>query len=218
MQNHKPVHSEVEAHLGVARLRDYLELASGDTENALAIYRWNSKVSSSLFEVLAVVEISLRTALDRSMQMQFTGVQDWLMDFSDPGVGLNVITQSKISAATNRIRKRGLQPTHELVLSELNFGFWTYLLARNYESVLWTPALRHAFPGLEPANRAVAFQSVLRLRRLRNLIAHHEPIYARDLHHDLNEALIFLSWLSPQLSQWVQEDERVSQLMASRPF
>jgi hypothetical protein len=217
LQNFESVQTGVEVHLGEARLHPYRILAQGDVCRALAMYRWNSQVSSSLFEVLAVVEIALRTALDVAIQAHLSPAHDWLLTPDHSGIRLNTMTQTKIGAATRRVQARGLQPTHDLVLSQLNFGFWTYLLARNYEPVLWTPALRHAFPRLTPANRAVVFQSVLRLRKLRNLIAHHESIYARNLSQDLQEALTLLSWVSQDLSDWVQEDERVSQLLASRP-
>jgi hypothetical protein len=65
-------------------------------------------------------------------------------------------------------------------------AFWERLLTRwppgklNYEMALWRPALHRAFPDSR-RRRAEVHKPLPGLRDLRNRIAHHEPIFSRDL-------------------------------------
>ncbi|MDP1711632.1 MAG: hypothetical protein Q8K86_04145 [Candidatus Nanopelagicaceae bacterium] len=49
-------------HLSVDRLSSYLESTKGATSLALALYQWNSSVSSAMFHVLGDVEVVVRNA------------------------------------------------------------------------------------------------------------------------------------------------------------
>jgi hypothetical protein len=79
------------------------------------------------------------------------------------------------------------------VVAELSFGFWTGLLANRYHARLWEPALRRSFPLLPPGvTRRSLHRRVESVRRLRNRVAHHEPVFGRDLagdHRDILELL-----------------------------
>ena len=44
---------------------------------------------------------------------------------------------------------------------------------------LWRPALRRVFPHRTPLTRIQAYQPLNALRKLRNRIAHHEPIFIK---------------------------------------
>ncbi len=96
------------------------------------------------------------------------------------------------------------------MVAELTFGFWKYLLAKTYESTLWTPALRHAFPNLRPQTRRTAYRTVDRLHVLRNRIAHHEPIHRRDLQADAQAIDCLLGWIDADLRDWA--DQRLSRI------
>lgn len=109
---------------------------------------------------------------------------------------------SHIRAARRRVYKtnRGERPSR--VITELSFGFWTFLLSRKYEASLWTGALRHSFPNLQPQERAVAYSAMQNLHTVRNRIAHHEPIYQRDLRADAADIASVLRWVNPVAERW----------------
>jgi len=48
----------------------------------------------------------------------------------------------------------------------------------------WTQCLRHAFPGLHFPKGSIVFLSVHESQVLRNRVAHHDPIFRRDLRTD----------------------------------
>lgn len=61
------------------------------------------------------------------------------------------------------------------VIRRLPMGFWLQLLSRKYESILWAPALWHAFPSWEGRSRRSIHEQIMTVWSLRNQIAHHEP-------------------------------------------
>ena len=105
-------------------------------------------------------------------------------------------------------------------MAALSFGFWVSLLGSggrmdpdgrraNYEMTLWRPALRRAFPHRTPLTRKQAHRPLNALRKLRNRIAHHEPIFARPLLEDHQRILEVTGWISPGVQAWVKHHSRV---------
>jgi len=102
-----------------------------------------------------------------------------------------------------RIIRTGDVELHGKVVAELTFGFWSRLLARHYESSLWTHALRHAFPlGL---SRGVVYDRFDKLHKLRNRVAHYEPVLS--MHHLTNWYRILekLDWLNSDYRAMVED-------------
>ena len=108
------------------------------------------------------------------------------------------------------------------VVEKLCFGFWTSLVSRggrlnessdrraDYARTLWSPALRAAFPHRAWLPRRQA-QSAL--ERLRNQIAHHEPIFERHLWGDHQHILTVTGWISPEARAWIERRSRVPGLL-----
>lgn len=109
-------------------------------------------------------------------------------------------------------------------MAALSFGFWISLLGSggrinpvgrkaNYEMTLWRPALRGAFPNCTSLTRKQAHKPLDCLRKLRNRIAHHEPIFARDLANDHQHVLDVTGWISPGVRMWIEHHSRVPTLL-----
>jgi hypothetical protein len=56
------------------------------------------------------------------------------------------------------------------------------------------------------------------IRQLRNRIAHHEPVFDRDLHGDLHRMLGLVGLRSRALSTWVREIESATSMLGERPW
>jgi hypothetical protein len=52
--------------------------------------------------------------------------------------------------------------------------------------------------------------------RLRNRIAHHEPVYGRDLAADHARLLRILAIVSTEYADWVRQHDRVPDVLATR--
>ena len=100
------------------------------------------------------------------------------------------------------------------MVSELSFGFWVAILAPRYETRLWRPALRKAFPnrprGIE---RRDIHKSINALRRLRNRVAHHEPILHRDLGRDHDQIIQLLHWTCITTAAWIAGQSRFPKML-----
>ena len=83
---------------------------------------------------------------------------------------------------------------------------------------LWRPALRRAFPHRSPLTRKQAHRPLNGLRKLRNRIAHHEPILARDLLGDHQRILDVTGWISPGVRTWIEGHSRVAALLAASNY
>lgn len=167
-----------------------------------------------MFEDLANVEVVLRNALDERLQewhRRTYGTGEW---WDDPGHILEPQRHDDVLRARSRVTK---PLTHGRVLAELNFGFWRFLLSSRYESSLWTPVLRHAFPGLSPARRSLVGDRLQRLNRLRNRIAHHEPVHRHPLASLHEDALFVAGAICPVTQDWVRRTSRVPAALAARP-
>ena len=81
------------------------------------------------------------------------------------------------------VRAGGLEHRGK-VIAGFSFGFWKYLCARHYLTSLWVDALAGAFPqhpsGPDPRSvRSDVHNRMTRVHKLRNRVAHHEPIHNR---------------------------------------
>jgi hypothetical protein len=195
----------IEAAFSVARLATYR--GDGvDTQVALGRYAWNVELSEALYPCLHALEIVLRNALDRAICEQRKDSEwllsaDWLGDLE-----LRSITNAQMN-----LMSRGMLPTHGSLMAELRFGFWTALFDRRYEQMLWPTLLAEVFPGIPRRIRTRHTISVrlTNVRRLRNRVFHHEPIWYWDsLRGDHSEIEETIGWLSPLAHELVLSIDR----------
>jgi hypothetical protein len=205
--------------LSAPRFGRYVSVA-GSGEHAAELYSWNGRLSGAVHEELGMLEVVLRNALDRQLvkyhQVALNGDGRWHADPRMPWQSARMIEQidRARAQATGNWRFPELQGK---VIAELTFGFWRYVLAAPYQSTLWAPALRHAFPYLNPARRAPVYQLVDRLNSVRNRIAHHEPIHQLNIAARHKEVLLAANWIDPAAAAWIAETSRVTTVLELRP-
>lgn len=196
--------SVIRRRLSLARLRPYESAGGGDLLNAMDLYLWNTDVSAAFYAVLQGVEVFLRNAVSDQMVIlhQDRGYEG--MWFNDPFNLLDERHHDDITNARRLLYDRSYQVTQDRMITVLSFGFWRYLLTTRYEHSLWIPALRKAFPHAPKGRRHYIASRVERLNQLRNRIAHHEPIYPRQLHRDMDEALEVVAAICPTAAAWLE--------------
>lgn len=193
------------------RLATYVRACQGDQSQALRLYAWNVAVASAFWGGFNVLEVALRNAVHTQLT-RLAGREDWW----SAGLPLHQFERHRVTeaiAAAKRAKGPSIEPGH--VIAELSFGFWTGLLANRYHQRLWVPVLHQAFPHLVGPRREL-HRKQESLRKLRNRIAHHEPIFARDLAADHDRLLDMLNAISPVAVDWVTQNSRVLQMLASR--
>jgi hypothetical protein len=126
--------------------------------------------------------------------------------------------KAMIQTAKDSLIRDRKSVTDSRLVAELNMGFWLGLLTKRYETTLWIPHLRHAFPRHpNPFTRQLTYECVDRIRNLRNRIAHHEPIFERTLPNDYDAILALVDWICNDTAGWIQRNSRFHQVWANRP-
>lgn len=194
------------------RLAPYYALANGDRELGLKLYAWNSALSQALYTPLQGLEVVLRNGIGRELLAAF-GPQWYELN---PGPPLQYPLPEMLLSARTELGKRGIVPDHGRIIAELNWGFWTGILAKRYEP-LWRSNLRGVFHAPGPLTRSTIFVPLDDLRRLRNRIAHHEPILNRNIAADYTSILNLIGYISPVTAQWIDDQSSVLQVLAARP-
>lgn len=196
--------------LGPDRHGTYLVRAGGDPIQADRLYIWNIAIAGALWGGFHVLEVSLRNAIHRELST-IAGQEDWWSVLP-----LQKFEREKVAAAVRSIQRTkasGAGIGH--IVAELTFGFWTGLLANRYHQRLWMAGVAHAFPHLEETRRQLHMK-VERLRMLRNRVAHHEPVFARNLADDHRMLLEVLFAIDHGASHVVEQNSRVPHLLECR--
>ena len=137
--------------------------------------------------------------------------------------------RDRLVVAKTEAARTGQAPGPPRIVAALSFGFWVSLLGpggridptgrrANYEMTLWRPALRRVFLHRSPLTRKQAHRPLDGLRKLRNRIAHHEPIFARNLLEDHRSILEVTGWISPEVRKWIESHSRVAALLAASDY
>lgn len=202
--------------ISIERLSAYLEKTSDNREKALELYAWNTEISAELYAPLQGLEITMRNAMHRELSSVY-GV-DWYD--KTPKVPLTENAIKKISHAKHIVQNNGNTVDSPHIVAELSFGFWIALLGhgyqRDYHNKLWTPALHKAFPNIKMKRKSI-HKRLDDLRILRNRIAHHEPIFTRDLRADYISVKEVISWICPDTAEWVDHHNFFSKVFSQKP-
>jgi hypothetical protein len=190
----------------------YVIACNGDTRKAMTLYRKNLKLSQELFTVVGCFEVALRNAVNNCYTIELGN--HWLRDsVARRGIFNNRRCHITRKIIMDTISRLGNAYTHHKLVAELGFGFWRYMFARHQYRAGGQILIQvfTALPRSTPAanyNANFIFRELQKINKLRNRIAHHEPVcfthsrpvintnYARQ-----NYALLI------QLFQWLNIDE-----------
>ena len=193
---------QVERAVSRERLRRYLEATGQNLAAAVSLYEQNVAVSEAVFGLLHNLEVAVRNSMHEVLTAHFQA-ERW---FAPNVAPLSRYGQDK---AVQAVRDAGgLAASPGKIVAELMFGFWTDLTAHRYNWTLWQPCLSRAFPAVRLA-RPLIHARLETIRKLRNRIAHHEPVLtARGALYAGSGLLLTLEdlvqpagWVAPELEQ-----------------
>jgi hypothetical protein len=184
--------------LSLERFARYMAWAEGDRQHAIRLYTLNTQISESLYTPLQMLEVALRNRI-HCVLTDLLG-RDWMCREADL---LGDHQPRQVRDAIDRIEKAGRTPDPARIVSALSLGFWTSMLGRVYEE-RWREGLYRIARREDGKNlkRKDLTTPLMRIRELRNRIAHHEPIIHWDLHKSHRQMIQLTSWLSPPAAAW----------------
>lgn len=195
--------------LSPQRLQKYLENSDGDLSRAITLYERNLAVSEAFYSPLQGVEVCLRNALHSALTARYG--HKW---YREPAVPLNEVSREQVeSAIADLVTRDSHEPAPGSVIAELKFSFWVGLLGPKYDHTLWRGSLHKAFATGAGRTRKTCHSRFNSIRRFRNRVFHHEPIFHKDLAATHREIIEAIGWMCQHTSAWVLYSSRVPQLL-----
>jgi hypothetical protein len=243
--------AELTSIIGNARIGPYLAMAGGDHRRALDLYVWNLSLGAAFYGPLGILEVTIRNALHGQLSALFgpswptdtrfitvaTKIRDSIYPVNANTYRRTIntdlladIEKAKRKVAAELLKKAGmtgdpaarLAPTADDIVAALEFGYWTALMNRDVEPVLYAAGLYRAFPcaprarGKEPARGTIAWK-INKIRRFRNRVMHHEPLFNRiNLHQDFRNIVQMCRWTGISTGDWIDHHSRFEEVLRNR--
>lgn len=182
------------------------------------LYRWNMQISGAFMLPLHTCEVVVRNAVAEALLLRYGARWPWQESFrlGLPGGA------ARYNAREELRRAASASTSTASVVATLRFAFWQLLFTHRFEQSLWSKMLPRVLPCAEPATAATPLRARVhadleQVRQLRNRIAHHEPIFARDLREDLGTIARLVGMRCTHTERWMSRHQRVSILLRQRP-
>lgn len=185
---------------------------------ALTLYAWNAQVAAAMLAPLHLCEVVIRNAVADAIASVYGPKWPWSQGFvqslPNPSKGYQ--------ARQDLLNMRAGKTSVGKVIPELKFVFWQTLFTKRFDHRLWQPHLLTVLPHMDttksvPELRQLIYSELEQLRKLRNRIAHHEPIFQRNLSDDLHKAHDLITFRCPITAQWMESNQQAQQLIACKP-
>ncbi|MBU1174011.1 MAG: hypothetical protein KKH72_01310 [Alphaproteobacteria bacterium] len=204
------IDASLELTISRPRLDKYLAQNNNDLALAITAYEHNTRLCEAFYSPLQGLEIALRNTIHAQMRNQWG--PDWMTSGAVP---LNATSQQMVAEVLAELQKTTQWPTNDSIVAEMRFAFWVGLLGPTYDGDVWRRALNKGFRASGGKKRVVVHGRMNMLRRFRNRVAHHEPIFQHNLQTVHDEILEAIGWMCPDTSNWVAFNSRVPAVLAN---
>jgi hypothetical protein len=204
--------------ISAARFSTYLRIENNDVRRALALYRWNVELSAAFFIPLQICEVLIRNATVEAIEAvhgpSWTSLKGF--EYTLPKQPGYYSPQKDFITVTRRHTQVGQ------IIAELKFMFWQSMFTSGQDTRIWDKHLHQILPFLPVqatigAARQIVYDEIDAVRRFRNRIAHHEPIFARDIAEEYQRIKSIVAWRSPDTAAWLDRTQLVTGILARRP-
>jgi len=194
-------------------LTKYLRAAGSDLDLAIGVYERNTRLAEAFYTPLQAMEVCFRNQLDHRMATTYG--PDWMTNNHPP---LSANSMRAISEAQTSLAQSRVALTPGAIVAELNFWFWVSLLGPGYDATIWRTTCHHAFRAKgKGMARSVVHGRFNALRRFRNRVAHHEPIFMDNLAARHDEIIEAIHWMCGDTAAWAAHHSRLPDVLAASP-
>lgn len=173
---------EFEKVMSSKRMRRYVNACGGDTRKGMKLYRMNLRLAEEMFTIVSLYEVALRNAIDNIMVA--SNGNDWIRDAIQPS---GIIDDPNFHNTTRMMKNAYAELagsgkySNSKMLSAMEFGVWKYMysgpqyLATGRQLLKVFPNKPKSNPAIQYNNQYI-FNELDAINRMRNRIAHHEPV------------------------------------------
>ncbi len=199
--------------LSEARLTKYDLAVSAGEKSALDLYAWNALISGSLLTPLQVCEVVIRNAVSDALEAVYLTEWPWNATFEK---SLPYARRIELLQA-----REGASATGQ-VIPELTFYFWQSMFTNRFFVRLWEPFIDSIFPNIRnnmarQEKRKYIHDELEHIRKLRNRIAHHEPVFNRNLPEDYQKIVALVALRCPVSARWLSINQFFTSIYAIKP-
>lgn len=203
--------------LSAPRFATYLFEMAGDRAAALELYRWNLELSSAFIVPLQICEVSVRNSIVSAIEKSYGANWPW-----EKGFEISLRNPPRGYSPRRNLLSLGHLPTSGKIVAELKFVFWEKMLTYGHDGAIWNAHFRQVFPNTNNIKtvqvlRAEGHDALDKIRDLRNRIAHHEPIFRRDIQEEYDRIREVISWTDLTAAAWVDKIETVTTMILTKP-
>jgi hypothetical protein len=153
-------------------------------------YKQNIKHSEEYYILLSIFEIALRNSINHYLQKKIS--KNWLESSI-----LHVDTKQRINESKNKIEQRKEKVTHDKLIAELPFGFWTSFFRKSYSNLFRIKDIKYIFPNIPNRNEKLINRNILdkelnKIRKFRNRIFHYEKIINKKEYQNIRDEIEML--------------------------
>lgn len=193
------------------RLEKYLSATGQDLDAALKLYEENTRLSEAFYTPLQSVEICLRNCIHEQLTGRYG--DEWYRNQDAP---LNQDSRRMIADVIEELRKDRRPVIPGQIVAELKFAFWVGLLGPRYDANLWRTVLYKAFLADGGKPRSTVHGRFNAIRRFRNRVAHHEPVFERPLQQIHDEIIEAIRWMCRETANWAAYHSRFERVQSTR--
>jgi Abi-like protein len=198
------------------RIDRYLPATYGNQEDALRIYLWNCALCEAFYLPLHFAEIVIRNAINNHL-IERLGDR-WFENRTFIKI-LNQHYQDDLDDLLQaELLRHGDNLTCHHLVSELSFGFWQHLLTKRFSRIIWATGFKSAFPNLPNSmERQDIYNRIEIIRKWRNRIAHHKPIFDQGPSAKYHDLLQLMRWVCHDTANWISSVAKVTAAIDLRP-
>ncbi|MDR2243447.1 Abi family protein [Providencia sp. PROV188] len=191
------------------RFSAYLKKAGFNEIYAFNLYLYNARISKAFLFPLHMLEVSLRNRINRIFKILYG--DDW----ANQQAFRSNLTSESLNSLDTAFRRCDMKHT-ENVIAELSFDFWSNLFRAEYDRVFWQKNMKVLTPHHITTRKE--FQKIIKnINKLRNRIAHYEPIHDLDISTLHSQVIDVINWISLETSRWVKHYSTVNEMLRTSP-
>ena len=184
------------------RLLSFAYSPSDILQDVVKNYKDNMKISQAIYPELCTLEVILRNSINSILRKYVSDT--WIEDEINKNVWLDASEYNTLikvyNDTKNECRAANKNFSIGKVITNLNFGFWTNLCVKKYNSQIWNKpkCFYGVFPNY-PNKYSINYiaKKLYTIRRFRNRVFHYEKIFrypqrTLSLYNDILEMLSYM--------------------------
>ena len=167
-------------------------------------YKQNIYQSEKYYILLSIFEVSLRNSIDNYFKEKISS--NWLESEI-----LHFDTKQRIIESKNKIELRKEVLTHDKIISELSFGFWTSFFRKSYSNLIRIKDIKYIFPNIPKRSQKLITRQILdkelnKIRKFRNRVFHYEKIINKIEYTNMKDDIsILLVYFDDEIHKFAKE-------------